>query len=95
MKEDSKSGGILHRVDTRAGVIESNMANFASLLQSGEFSDLHITCNGAERKLHRAIICAQSSVFNTMCTAPFQVCSFLSFQAPASDLNEGVSHPQD
>jgi hypothetical protein len=34
----------------------------ATLLQSGEFSDMKLNCEGTEFSLHKAIVCAHSPV---------------------------------
>ncbi|KAL5120812.1 hypothetical protein ACEQ8H_001293 [Pleosporales sp. CAS-2024a] len=38
------------------------LADIKSLLESGKYSDLTITCQGFEWKVHKAIICSQSKV---------------------------------
>ncbi|MCJ1473965.1 hypothetical protein MMC13_002621 [Lambiella insularis] len=48
------------------------MVNFKALLDSGDFSDLTLTCNGIERRVHRSIICIQSPVLTKMCLGPFK-----------------------
>ncbi|MCJ1403497.1 hypothetical protein MMC11_006720 [Xylographa trunciseda] len=48
------------------------MLNFKPLLETGQFSDLMIVCNGAERRVHRVVVCIQSPVFTAMCTGAFK-----------------------
>ena len=43
------------------------------LLASGESSDFTIICQGVEFKVHKAIICPESSFFRAACTGPFKV----------------------
>ncbi|KAM0257340.1 hypothetical protein ACHAQJ_004427 [Trichoderma viride] len=43
--------------------IIQNGVDFASLLQSGQFSDLTVVCKGQEFKIHKLVACPQSPVF--------------------------------
>src|SRR5580700_10812703 len=43
------------------------------LLASGESSDFTIICQGVEFKVHKAIICPESSFFRAACTNDFKV----------------------
>lgn len=49
--------------------------NLSNLVQSGKYSDLTVTCGSHTRQLHKAVVCAQSSVFAAMCDGPFKVSS--------------------
>ncbi len=42
------------------------------LYDSGQYSDLIITCKGTEWKVHRFVLAAQSDFFQTACTGPFK-----------------------
>ena len=66
------------------------MPDMLQMLTSGDFSDLIIKCRGQERRVHRVIVCGQSSVFKTMYSGPFVVRgSKLSHKATADLGNVG------
>jgi hypothetical protein len=59
-------------------VAHFNMAGLSaeaglSLLKSGSYADFTIQCKDREFNVHRAIICPESSFFQTMCQSSFKV----------------------
>lgn len=52
---------------------ESRGVNLHSLLESGRFSDLKLSCDGHEFAVHKAILCVQSRVISAECEGNFQV----------------------
>lgn len=52
---------------------ETRGVNLISLLQSGKFSDLQLSCEGGDFAVHKAILCAQSRVISAECEGGFEV----------------------
>jgi hypothetical protein len=52
-------------------------AVLAQLLQTGKYSDMTLVCAGKEFKLHRNIVCPQSSVIAAAVDGSFKVWSKL------------------
>jgi hypothetical protein len=50
-----------------------NTNSIGRLYNSGEYSDLTICCAGKNYRVHKAVICSQSSYFGTMCRSGFKV----------------------
>ena len=48
-----------------------------NLLANGKYSDLTISCEGIDFKVHRAIICSQSTFFDAAANSGFKVGSTL------------------
>ena len=48
-------------------------AGLARLMDSEKYSDLKFMCQGQEFKVHKAIVCTQSSVLAAACDGGFQV----------------------
>jgi hypothetical protein len=44
-----------------------------SLLSSGAFSDLTLTCGGKQFKVHKVVLCTQSAVFRKLLDGKFKV----------------------
>jgi hypothetical protein len=51
--------------------------HLAQLLQTGKYSDMMLVCAGKEFKLHRMIVCSQSSVIAAALDGLFKVLSKL------------------
>lgn len=47
--------------------------NLCSIFKSGKYSDVTISSNGREFKVHRAVICERSRFFAAACDGGFQV----------------------
>lgn len=45
-----------------------------SMVETGEFSDFTLVCDGHEFKLHRVVVCPQSLVIAAALSGGFQVC---------------------
>ena len=43
------------------------------LLQTGEFSDFTLTVDGRDFKVHRSVVCPQSTMLRHLCVGSFQV----------------------
>jgi hypothetical protein len=52
-------------------------------LQTGDYSDLTISCGDDAHRVHRLIVCSQSKVLDAMCRSAFKV-STLRFLAMAA-----------
>lgn len=52
---------------------ESSGVNLLSLLDSGKFSDLQLSCEGGDFAVHKAILCAQSRVISAECEGNLEV----------------------
>ncbi|KAI9767184.1 MAG: hypothetical protein M1839_004603 [Geoglossum umbratile] len=63
------------RANATAAALRVNamLANKWSVLQSGKFSDVTISNGEREFKVHKAVICPQSSFFMAACDGDFQV----------------------
>ncbi|KAJ9605955.1 hypothetical protein H2200_009804 [Cladophialophora chaetospira] len=46
--------------------------NYLALLESGQYSDFIIECQGIEFKVHRAIVCPQSTMLSKAINGPFK-----------------------
>lgn len=46
-----------------------------SLLESGKYSDLTVTCGDRSWRLHKSIVCLHSDFFASACDRPFKVSS--------------------
>ncbi|KAM0716713.1 hypothetical protein Q7P37_008158 [Cladosporium fusiforme] len=55
------------------------------LLESGIFSDLTITCQGYEFRVHKVILCAQSEYFRKLLTGPFKEANSDTIDFPEDD----------
>lgn len=44
------------------------------LLEDGSYSDFTIRCGDREWKVHKAIVCSQSDIFDTAINGKFRVC---------------------
>ena len=74
---------------------------YLNVLKSGQFSDLTISCQDAEFKVHRVVVCSASSMLNAACNGSFQVTS--SADCKTRDVNQGyqeatsrkVNFPED
>lgn len=53
-----------------------------NLLANGKYSDLTISCEGTDFKVHRAVICSQSAFFDAAVNSGFRVRSL----TPANQL---------
>lgn len=49
----------------------------SQLLDSGEYSDLTLNCEDAKFRVHKAIVCAKSTVLASACGHGLQVCPLL------------------
>lgn len=47
--------------------------NLGTLLKSGKFSDLQLSCEGRDFAVHKSILCAQSRVISAECEGNFEV----------------------
>lgn len=43
------------------------------LLQTGEFSDFVLTVDGRDFKIHRSVVCPQSTMLRHLCASNFKV----------------------
>ncbi|KAJ5703862.1 hypothetical protein N7493_011000 [Penicillium malachiteum] len=59
---------------------------FKSLLDSGRYSDLTLSCKGKTFHLHRAIVCSQSSFFDAAVKYPFKEASLSHVDLPDDNL---------
>ncbi|KAJ5991369.1 hypothetical protein N7522_011576 [Penicillium canescens] len=57
-----------------------------SLLDSGKYSDLMISCEGRNFKVHRAIVCSQSSFFDAAVKGGFKEASLSQVDLPDDEL---------
>ncbi|KAJ5959156.1 uncharacterized protein N7479_006306 [Penicillium vulpinum] len=57
-----------------------------SLLHSGKYSDLTISCEGKRFQVHRAIVCSQSSFFDAVLKGGFKEVSLSEVDLPDDDL---------
>src|SRR5271168_3221017 len=61
------------------------------LLASGESSDFTIICQGVEFKVHKAIICPESSFFHAACTNNFKArCHLESSRTTANHMHRSA-----
>lgn len=86
---------------------EAHLTRVASLLASGQYSDLTITCRTREFHVHRNILCPASRFFKAACDGEFQVNALLlpiprlrpcrqSLEVrPSADENLGGPHGED
>lgn len=49
------------------------MASNLELLNSGDYSDFALRCDDYEYRLHRAVVCPQSTVFAKALKGPYKV----------------------
>lgn len=47
--------------------------SLTQILNSSKYSDLILTCKGNEWKVHRVILCSQSTFFAAACDGEFKV----------------------
>ncbi len=45
---------------------------YLGLLKSGDYSDLTITCQGTDFKVHRAVVCSGSTMIRAACNSDFE-----------------------
>lgn len=50
-----------------------NPAHFSTLLASGKYSDLTLTCGTRHWKVHKSVLCLQSDFFAKACDGNFKV----------------------
>lgn len=60
----------------------------SQLLESGQYSDFTIICGDREFRVHQAIVCPQSKIFERACTGQFVVCIL---SLPACEAREWTS----
>jgi hypothetical protein len=51
----------------------ATLHNLALLMGAEKYSDIKLVCQGQEFKVHKAIVCTQSSVLAAACNRGFQV----------------------
>lgn len=66
-KDVQQSGKAQPEVKTSNKICPDKMSeDFGSLLETGQFSDITVTCEGVEISAHKVILAARSPVFNAM-----------------------------